>query len=274
MTGQGPELFRDLGRPGKHEVELASLFDGRCRFEGSQPVLSTPLLLIAFTNRSGSSYFGELLSRSGSFGGGGEFLNAEVVAEMRRETGARSLPEHLEALARRSCEAGKVFAVKASWSQLAMIARWRLGEMFPGLRVIHVYRDDVVAQAVSFSIALQTGRWNARQAARAAPKAEPLYRERELVSILEAQAADNARIRAVTAAMRWPRMLVAYEALTVDPAHHVQQSQRFCGIDPLPFVSGPTDHKRQANALNNEFTDRLKEALAVHTLGHGTRANA
>ncbi|MEM6477425.1 MAG: Stf0 family sulfotransferase [Pseudomonadota bacterium] len=289
--------FSELGAPGEHEIGAARLFGpDACAFSEDRAVLDVPLLLIAFTNRSGSSLFGELLVQSGAFGGGGEFLNAPALAEMRHETGAQSLPEHIATLARESTAPGQAFALKASWEQLAMVARWRLAAMFPAVHVIHVFRDDTVAQAVSFSIALQTGHWRtgqekgpvvaqgmtegmaqgmAQEAGRdtappapspAPPAPRAQYRESELLGILETQAADNARIRAVTAACGWRRMLVCYEALIADPAHHVQQSQLFCGLAPRPFAPRPTEHRRQAGPLNAEFAAWLTRALAARLL--------
>ncbi|MEM1101689.1 MAG: Stf0 family sulfotransferase [Pseudomonadota bacterium] len=263
MTFERPfsaPILAPLARPGAHERRMRELFGGDA--ESVEPV-STPLLLIAFTNRSGSSLFGELLVQSGAFAGGGEFLNGDVMEKMRQETQAQSLGAHITALARRMVKPGQAFALKASWDQLAMLARARVPELFGRVRVIHVFRDDAVAQAVSLSIAHQTGRWSAQQA----EGGEPHYDEAQLLSILETQAAENARIRAVCSAMGWPRMLVAYEALVADPAHHVSQSQRFCGLEPRPYAPRPTNHRKQAGQRNDLFAERLHAALRDRVLG-------
>ena len=61
-------------------------------------------------------------------------------------------------------------------------------------------------------------------------------------------------------------MLVCYEALVANPAHHVSQSQIFCDLPERPFQGLPTRHRRQADGRNEAFVARLRAALAARVL--------
>ena len=93
---------------------------------------------------------------TGRVAGLGEALNAEAVATRCEKWGVTNFPGYFQTLAERN----KVpFGVKASWDQLLMLLRWRIPQMHSGLKVIHIYRRDVVGQAISRDIAWQTGKW-------------------------------------------------------------------------------------------------------------------
>lgn len=215
-----------LGKPGSHERRISVLCGGRMRFEGEGPVFDAPLVIIAFTNRSGSNLLAEYVAQAGRAARAGEMLNAASV-ERRGVSGAEGgLPGYITRLEAEKAGPGRSLALKASWGQLAMLLRGNIPAMFPDTVLLHVERADLLRQAVSFRLAQQSGRWTSRHSGGRAPRAGVIPPEAVLRTVTGLQQA-NQRIRLIaeaTGLRRWP---VSYEAMSADPAGH------------LPGVLGP-----------------------------------
>ena len=134
-------------------------------------------VFIVFTNRSGSTYLGELLASTGGFNAAGEPLNIDAVVSGCAERGCASLSQYLARIAAEQAFAGH-FVVKASISQLATLAHHGLLARILGRsRFVVVERVDKLAQAISWHIATGTGLYTSWQnTAAAAPLPEDLRR--------------------------------------------------------------------------------------------------
>lgn len=254
------KLSSRLASIGRHQRAIERLYAGRVRFEGTEPLFDTPLIVVAFTNRSGSHLLADMLIQSGRINGLGEFLNADVVANMREKFASESFPDHLAALRNSLCPQGQIFGVKASWDQLLMLLRWNIPAMFSGLKVIHITRNDRIAQAVSHSIAQQTQRWTSLQADTGRM---PEFRPQEIARLMEQADEANQMIRLITLGRGIPCANAIYEALHHHAEDHMRHMFIFCGIDPARWQRRPARVKKQADATNADFIARMRAHLSA-----------
>lgn len=117
-------------------------------------------LVIASTGRSGSHMLGHLLHQTGAFGFPLEYFNPHNLNEWERRLGVVGARAVLDGLVRRRTSPNGVFGIKLmyhhieNWGGPAILKRF-----FPGAVYILLRRRDVVAQAVSYARAAQTGVW-------------------------------------------------------------------------------------------------------------------
>lgn len=251
-------------RPSVHEKKIRDLFKGRCQFTGAERQSET-LLLIAFTNRCGSTYLAELLRGTGLFSGLHEHLNWDVVTNLSKENAASSFPEYVQKLDLELRGDLDFFGFKASCDQLLMLLRFGVEKAYRNLKVIHIERGDVVAQAVSFSIADQTKRWNSRQSGNGTI---PVYNERDIHKRVQGTNAGNNCIRSTTSAFELDVHHVMYEDLVKDPKLVLRRICSWLEVsfeDSRPLADGL---KRQSDAYNLMFSERYRAARKAALLGN------
>ena len=127
-----------------HEAGIRAIFQNRVAWSGTAPVIDRPLLVLAFTNRSGSNLLADYLRQTGQVAGIGEYLNQETVARQADRYGIDSVPAYLQNLAGRLCSGGQQFGVKASAEQLQLLIEGGLLGMFRSASVVHIHRDDLM----------------------------------------------------------------------------------------------------------------------------------
>ena len=124
------------------------------------------LALMAFTNRSGSNYFGDILAQSRYFYGFREDLNYDVVTNRCSQTGFTEFADYIRYIAELQQKPGAIFGLKASADQIKTLRTGGAYCMFQSLTVLRVLRRDRVAQAVSLWFATKTQQWLSRHEAR------------------------------------------------------------------------------------------------------------
>lgn len=249
-----------MQRVGKHQQEIEELFSGRVHYLASEPILSHPLVVMAFTNRSGSMLLGEYLRLTGNFIGFHEHLNGFAVKRMAEGTKARSFPDHVLALANLEGKEAKAYGVKASWDQILMLLRWRIHRMFSSVFVIHIERQDVLAQAVSFSIADQTRQWTSTQSATGA---RATYKAADIRHRLDGIGLGNKLIRQICSVYGLDTLNTRYEDLLADPVAELNRIHKWLGIPLRRLDLGKARLRKQGNQTNAEFIERFRaEALA------------
>ncbi len=247
-----------LAEHGPHERRISRMYGGRMLYDGSTPEFDFPLLIIAFTNRSGSSLLGELLRQTGRCTGFGEPLNADQAKLLADTYGLSSFPDQIRHLAGRGGTPDKVCGIKASADQLAMLLRCNIPAMFSSAAIAHIERRDVVKQAVSHWIAHQTQKWRSGDGGNGA---EAVFDAKAIDGIIDAQAKVNGSIRHLIAVSGLPSAHVYYEPLVREPKSTVRRVGAVVGEDFADWTPKPTRLKRQADDRNAEFVELyLKEA--------------
>lgn len=243
-------LLDRIATPGRHERRLESaLGAARLRYEGTAPLFDKPLILIGFTNRSGSTLLADYMRQSAMFVGLGESANHDFVLRQMQSRGLESYPDLIAQLA----GAGgtrHLFGLKASWDQMAMLVRWNIPAMFSGLKVIHITRRDPLAQAISYSIAEQTDQWTSRQHANGQ---EPVFNVDVIDRIMREQQMQNVLIGLVAQVMGVPLHGVVYESLVADPAACLRGVLGFCGVARPDWQPRAPGLSKQAGEVNARF---------------------
>jgi LPS sulfotransferase NodH len=133
--------------------------------QNQRPGLPRKRYLIAMTARTGSTFLCSRIAEFGQLGYPMEFLNETYVGEFDRVFPSPSLADYERHLATTFSSPNGVFGVKADWWQFQESRRLGFVRdlIDPLDLIIHLRREDFVAQAVSVTLAAETGVWHARE---------------------------------------------------------------------------------------------------------------
>ncbi|MGV6847919.1 MAG: Stf0 family sulfotransferase [Marinibacterium sp.] len=268
-------IERKLAAPSVHEKKIPDTFDGQVAYSDGMERPGGTLGLLLFANRSGSNLLAEHLNASGHFRGFAEVLNFNFVAKAAGRHGVTTFPDYIRRMARQGADAGTdkktdgetdggIFGMKCSAGQLMMLARWNILAMFDTVRIVNIEREDLVEQAVSMSIAKQTGQWSSDMDGRA----EPGYDFDQIRTSLDDMAQMTAAKRAAIALLDLPSITVTYRAVVEDPAACVRRACDLFGV-PSDFTLPETTRlQKQANARNADFAARFRTDMQARLIGN------
>ena len=126
------------------------------------PRVETPskVLIIASTGRCGSHMLGHALHKTNRFGFPLEYANPVNLAEWKRRLRTDDLQELIAKIKQRRTSPNGVFSIKIHYPHIKQFGSFNnLVNCFPNAYYILLSRNDVLKQAVSLSIASQTGVW-------------------------------------------------------------------------------------------------------------------
>ena len=254
-------MLSALASEGIHEQKVKALFSdsGGLKFTGDAPVFAKPLIVLAFTIRCGSNLTADYLRQTGRFAGLQEFLIGDTIANLSQKWGSSSFPNFfVDLVSHITPQQIRFFGVKASWDQLAMLLRANISSMFPSVRVIHVWRRVIVAQAVSLLIASQTKKWTSQQ--EAATNEVPTFDVKKIDKIMQTIRAGNDRIALITSAFSLKTASVCYEDLVADPQSVIQSIARDFKLDLGNWTPKKPAISKQSDDLNDQFVMEFRAA--------------
>lgn len=261
----GPELVRRLSAPSAHEERIDLHFDGRTHFTGTAAEFDQPLYVLAFVNRSGSNLLGEYLRKTNRFRGFRELLNHPLVIKQASRRGCESFPDYIRHLSRDGAGQNRPLGLKVSWEQLIMLMRWRIHEMFSGMKVIHIRREDVIGQAVSHAIAEHTGQWTSKMPL--VSNSAPTFDFDQIARFADAALFSDWAISHVCMVFDLLRHEVLYEDIVTDPRRVMAGIGDFVEVDFSDWAPPRTALSKQRGTLNEEFRARyiaeMKKRLRV-----------
>jgi LPS sulfotransferase NodH len=162
-----------------------------------------------------------------------------------------------------------VFAARIMWGTMGPVVegldqgRPRLRDLdvlvdaFGPLQLVHLRREDVVGQAVSWARAEQTGYWHRGDSAAAGEPRLDLNQINALVSTIHDH---NAAWDSWFAAQDVNPLVVTYEHLVADPRKAVHRVLRSVGESPPPGWRPASSHERQADEVNANWVRRYHVA--------------
>jgi trehalose 2-sulfotransferase len=248
-------------------------------FVGADPHASDAYLICA-TPRTGSTLLCGLL-RSTEVAGRPESYFRQPDEERwadrwqlpRNSAGAFDCHEYVRAAVVAGSTTNGVFGVRDMWGTLEEIVS-KLGGVhgelagadlrlltraFGRTRFVQLWRDDVVAQAVSWSRAEQTGFWQDGDIAR--PRHEPRFDFEQIHALVQTINDHNGAWRDWFAACDVEPYRVRYEEVVADPVGVTRGILEFLGIHlPTDRVLMPGT-RRQADQVNDDWITRYR-ALA------------
>lgn len=243
-------------QPSDHEIHIEDLFAKVDTGNRSYPADRT--LFICFTNRSGSTFLGEALASTRSVKPAREYLNHPVVARQSSQRDIHSFDDYLIDTAGRFTHKG-VFTLKAGLRQLYYLARLGfLGDLLKDPIFVLIERDDVLAQAVSWAMALQTGQWKSTQES----ARETLEFDFEVIdSRIDSILAENASFKAFFARNDCHVEYVHYEQLRADPEKVVAELAGALDLEHTTYHPDRVNIAPQRSSVNAEWKDRYLEEL-------------
>jgi trehalose 2-sulfotransferase len=152
---------------------------------------TTASYVVCALPRSGSSLLCELLFGTGLAGAPAEYFDVALMRRLRERWGADGFDSYLDELLARRTGPNGVFGFKAHFFQIAEAFPERgVEKVFPALQYVYITRGDRLRQAISWSRALQTGKWASDHPAR---DAEPTYRRDQIDRLIAGSANDAGR---------------------------------------------------------------------------------
>lgn len=239
-----------------HIAELRQVFGPLAVFDTLK--LDRPLVLLAFSNRSGSTHLGQLLAGAPDLYGFREDLNHQTVRKRVEENGIPDLTGYLEHIARLGEKPEAGFGVKASAQQLRLVRMAGIDRAFTETTVVRIRRRDRAAQAVSFWMARRTGQWTSRQSGE---EVRLDYDARAIRQCLKSIQSAESALDLVLALLPYKVLNVEYEALCEWPEFIVGRVRAGLGLPPLdePPSGWP---ERQVSDQKSEFVARFRAELA------------
>lgn len=244
-------VFRLLHDPGVHETKIRAHFRSRVQYDGA-PVFEHPLLLLGFTNRCGSNLLAGYLRERPGLAGFHEQLNFDFVMAHSAREGIRNFPDYIRHFASKHPRHG----FKASVDQIAMLYRFGITRMYPSVRVLHIQRRDLLAQAVSYSIADQTKQWISKHR----KQAEAVYDRTDIDNRILGFSNQNGAMRVAPQVFGFEYECLDYEDLSENALGTVKRACRFFGVKP-PGALGAPWIERQANEVNRSFIERYRRDI-------------
>jgi LPS sulfotransferase NodH len=230
--------------------------------------------LVCGTNRSGSTLLCELLRSTRVAGRPSEYFWRGNEPAWTARWGASEPDEYVRAAIEEGTTANRVFGAHVMWAHMpdltaklvAAHGNPELGERelleraFPNLRFVWIWREDLVAQAVSFSRATQTGEWRAGAPGRS--EHPPRFSFKEIKQLLGEVTRQNEAAERWFAANGIEPHRVRYEDLVEDTEGVTRGVLAFLGVELPSGAMVEAQVVKQADGLNDEWAARYREAAA------------
>jgi LPS sulfotransferase NodH len=214
------------------------------------------VLIIASTQRCGSHMLGHALQKTESFGFPLEYTNPPNLHEWKKRLGMESFHQVLAEIQRRRTSPNGVFSIKIHYSQIKEFGGFeKLQALFPSAYYILLTRKSVLRQAVSLSIASQTGVWISGQRP---VNANPKYSFEHIKECLRKIILDNSSWRYLLAASGCNYIEVEFEDFCNNPEESTKEIAAFLGV-AVASEKVPKEQatKKQSSKINEDWTDRF-----------------
>lgn len=240
-----------------HEQKIFEHFGGRVQYGGEAPFFDKPLVVLLFTNRCGSNLFADYLVGTGRIARLTEATNFSHVIETAEVLNIDNYPDFFasEAISATS-GSDRVYGIKASAGQMAMLLRWNIPAMFSRTVIYRVVRQNIVAQAVSMSIANQTGKWTSNMEAEG-EVVTPEYSYSDIQRWVNRFTLENGAANLLSAMMDAPSKTVIYEEFRANPLPAIRAAIELLGQDASDITVSEPSISKQADDLNREFRRRF-----------------
>lgn len=237
-------------------------------------------ILICTHPRSGSTLLGEALYFAGDLGCPIEYLHAGFRPHLEAAWGVADSKSFVREMWRRRTAPNGTLAVKLMWRDVQELARehdpvgleeienstpdevapatyHRLAQLvasiLPNPTCIHLSRRDRLRQAVSASVAVQTGQWRSIPGAEMPRAGDPVYDEATLSRLIAYADFCHGHWRNLIAVMEEPGPALCYEDMVRDYPSTVGNLLRTLGSAGSP---PPVRMRRQADQLSEQFVAR------------------
>jgi LPS sulfotransferase NodH len=226
------------------------------------------------TPRAGTNLLTGLLKSTGIAGRPEEYFWRDDIPFWSKRWKTSTFAAYVSAAVRAGTTPNGVFGAKLMWGYMDdFLGRLRalagegaasdgaLVERFsPGSAFIWIWRGDVVAQAVSWAKAIQTGVWYDHHGRR--PLARTDFDFDQIESLAREVADHNNAWRRWFAANQIEPFAVQYEELASDKVGTTQRALALLGLETPDGLVIVEQTRRQRDALNDEWIARFQKIAA------------
>ncbi len=235
---------------------------------GAHPSPPARELMILFTPRSGSTWLSGLIRRTGRLGHPAEWFNFRHVGHNCRAM--RYYPEdtsdYIERIKATQQGPNGVFSAEIGADHLECLQESvKMEEHFGNARYVLLYREDILAQAVSLFLATQSGFFDEAQAGNR--KHLPAYSGGDIDRCLARIVEQERQLVRYCSRHNIEPLRIRYEELRDDPQAVVGAIARHCCVeipDALMSEIEVGQRGKIASDLNAEYVQRFRA-------GHGRR---
>lgn len=259
-------LFPDLlpFYPDENTLEINKYFSG-CQVANCESSFVTNevknVVFLCFTNRSGSNYIAQSIASSGLLNIAQEVFNYNRVISVSKKNAICSYLDYINYVLSETCLVDTLFKVSAG----QLIGLYNCGLFSSGIinaKFIHVYREDVLAQAVSLYIANKTKLWTSEQGIVLTDEVLP-FEPDLLLTMAHRLMCHNATFDFVFKMLGVAPLKVSYEQFVTKPVKWVADIGHFIDIDGLSFHRENVKIKKQSNSINSEMVSKLHERFRL-----------
>jgi LPS sulfotransferase NodH len=212
------------------------------------------VVLLCFTNRSGSNYLGSMLAGSRLLNLPLERLSADQVLRQADRDGLTRFADVIASIVGEAATEGN-FALKVAPSHLEILSESGLLDHWRDrLHCIHLERLDRLGQAISWEIAHQTDQWTSLSAATAIT---PRYSHAGILAALESFADGNRHFALFFARNGLQPQHVLYEDFEAAPAAQIARLLAGMGLPPLRTRPELVRIRRRRGALNDAWRQQF-----------------
>jgi LPS sulfotransferase NodH len=224
--------------------------------EDLAPFEGTPRIyyLVCTTPRCGGSYLCNLLSETMVLGKPLEYYNPYVqLPRLFERFGSEDIEFVTDQLKSLRTTPNGVFGFKCHFDQFQQLGeRVDLRSAFPRLRYIHVYRKDVLRQAISFYRAKASGIWSVYEDP--GPRLKVRFDFSQIETAMNDLCRKNAGCIKYFALSNADRLDISYESLMKNPLAQARKVARFVGVDPaFQFQTPYTKPQRSHDPITEKW---------------------
>jgi LPS sulfotransferase NodH len=230
------------------------------QFSSSLDIADAPAthrtLIIASTPRCGSHMLGHAIADTGLMGVPFEYCNPANLAEWKTLLKTPDSNAAMQAIMQRRTTPNGIFSIKAHYSQTETLGGAQpFLAAFPDARVVHIRRADVLRQAISFSIARQTGVWISEQE----PVSETARYDAQIIDdCLRDIATQNARWTTALRSSGLPMITVEYDAVCRDLPGTIRQIAALLEVE-VPDAALPQVAPTRPQAITGRTEDWIAQ---------------
>ena len=208
-------------------------------------------VIVVAETRSGSNFLCALMANTGKLGNPQEYFSPHIIYE-----NAETISERYQVALNKGMTDNGVIAIKLFAHQLDWINKdnYKLSDLFPNRHWIWLRRKDLLGQAISRTIALQTESWHSNTTSASMPvySAITIMRALKYISIAET------RWNLFFIRNNLSPLVLWYEDLVIKPEDMIMQISSYTGVDISPDNINMDVHTSiQRTDLNAEWRNRF-----------------
>ena len=208
-------------------------------------------VIVAAESRTGSNYLCALMAKTGKLGNPQEYFSPHIVIG-----DAVTIAEQYKIALDQGVTANGILSIKLFAHHLDRIYKknHRFSELFPNRFWIWLQRRDLLAQAISRVIALQTRSWHDNVES----ESTSFYNRNEITRSLRYITIANARWNMFFTRNNIQPLILWYENLVADPINTIMQISSFTGAEIKPFEINTSVHtSMQRTHINEDWKNKF-----------------